>query len=319
MDFHSHKFIDAQSWLKQIDIYNLKKDFRKQGYGIVKNLINETALLRIYQDAVAKMHSGEVDVNNWRHDLGSHQDQFIKGVENTGQIMWPSDRIDGLGKGPLHVRSLKLSKALLGEDIEFDFDMLIYKDPFTGGSRENGKVNCLPGQQGETPWHQDESYWPSGMIEIEDKSEANKYFPGRSLTIWMALDDVDEKNGCLWFVPGSHRKKLRQHRTASASSHVLTTDDIEEVYAGKAHPVPLKKGDAVFWTGRTLHYANGNFTNMLRRTYILNFRPQKAIEFERKNGYDHLKDGFKNFDPSETAGDVYKNVNVDYKIPDNVI
>ena len=319
MDFHSHKFIDAQSWLKQIDIYNLKKYFRKQGYGIVKNLINETALLRIYQDAVTKMHSGEVDVNNWRHDLGSHQDQVIKGVENTGQIMWPSDRIDGLGKGPLHVRSLKLSKALLGEDIEFDFDMLIYKDPFTGGSRENSKVNCLPGQQGETPWHQDESYWPSGMIEIEDKSEANKYFPGRSLTIWMALDDVDEKNGCLWFVPGSHRKKLRQHRTASASSHVLTTDDIEEVYAGQAHPVPLEKGDAVFWTGRTLHYANGNFTNMLRRTYILNFRPQKAIEFERKNGYDHLKDGFKNFDPSETVGDVYKNVNVEYKIPDNVI
>ena len=84
MDFHSHKFIDAQSCLKQIDIYNLKKDFRKKGYGIVKNLINETTLLRVYQDAVTKMHSGEVDVNNWRHDLGSHQDQFIKGVENTG-------------------------------------------------------------------------------------------------------------------------------------------------------------------------------------------------------------------------------------------
>ena len=83
--------------------------------------------------------------------------------------------------------------------------------------------------------------------------------------------------------------------------------------------MPLEKGDAVFWTGRTLHYANGNFTNMLRRTYILNFRPQKAIEFERKNGYDHLKDGFKNFDPSETAGDVYKDVNVDYKIPKNDI
>ena len=96
-------------------------------------------------------------------------------------------------------------------------------------------------------------------------------------------------------------------------------NDIEEVYAGKTHPVPLEKGDAVFWTGRTLHYANGNFTNMLRRTYILNFRPQKAIEFERRNGYDHLKDGFKNFDPSEIAGDVYKDVNVDYKIPKNVI
>ena len=58
MDFYSQKFIDDQSWLKQIDIHNLKKNFREQGYGIVKNLINETALLSIYQDAGTKMHSG---------------------------------------------------------------------------------------------------------------------------------------------------------------------------------------------------------------------------------------------------------------------
>ena len=77
--------------------------------------------------------------------------------------------------------------------------------------------------------------------------------------------------------------------------------------------MPLKKGDAVLWTGRTLHYANGNYTDKLRRTYILNYRPKKAIEFERKNGFDHLKNGFQNFNPSETAGDVYKNIEVEYK------
>ena len=41
--------------------------------------------------------------------------------------------------------------------------------------------------------------------------------------------------------------------------------EIEEVFQDKAHSVPLKSGSAVFWTGRTLHYASGNFSDKLRR------------------------------------------------------
>ena len=44
-----------------------------------------------------------------------------------------------------------------------------------------------------------------------------------------------------------------------------------------------------------------------------NFVQSVFIEFERKNGFDHLKNGFQNFNPSETAGDVYKNIEVEYK------
>ena len=67
----------------------------------------------------------------------------------------------------------------------------------------------------------------------------------------------------MWVLPGSHKKTLRKHRTASKNSHVLTTDELDEIQNGLAHPVPLEKGDAVFWTGRTLHYANGNFTEIV--------------------------------------------------------
>ena len=44
----------------------------------------------------------------------------------------------------------------------------------------------------ETPWHQDEAYW-----------DVTKDY--NALGSWLALDDVDTDNGCLWFVPGSHR------------------------------------------------------------------------------------------------------------------
>src|SRR5262249_37747708 len=48
------------------------------------------------------------------------------------------------------------------------------------------------GNGDEAPWHQDEAYW-----EIELEYQA--------IGLWMPLDDADVDNGCLWFVPGSHR------------------------------------------------------------------------------------------------------------------
>jgi len=73
------------------------------------------------------------------------------------KVMWPSVYIEG-GKDSslLHERTEALAKQLLGEDMVFDFDMLISKD---GGS------------PAETPWHQDESYWP----DLPDK---------RALSFW---------------------------------------------------------------------------------------------------------------------------------------
>ena len=234
MEIKFNKYLDADTWLENIQVEILSEKFKQNGYAIIENYISEINCLRIYQDCVSKMHSGAVDTKNWRHDLGSHQPKIIPGVENTGQIMWPSDRIKGLKNGPLHERGLVLSKSLLGKDLEFDFDMLIFKDPLTGGKKKvNEKITSIPNQLGETPWHQDESYWPSGLAKIKDKSKLAKIFPGRSITIWLALDDITERNGCLWFIPGSHKKKLRNHRTASKNSHVLTTDEIEEVFQGR--------------------------------------------------------------------------------------
>ena len=63
--------------------------------------------------------------------------------------------------------------------------------------------NKPPGTDSPTPPHQD-----------------NYYFclrPPSVLTIWLALDPVDEENGCLRYVAGSHRQGIRAH----ARSNIL--------------------------------------------------------------------------------------------------
>ena len=42
----------------------------------------------------------------------------------------------------------------------------------------------------KVPWHQDASFW--------------KLSPARTVTVWLAIDDVDEANSAMMFLPGTH-------------------------------------------------------------------------------------------------------------------
>lgn len=264
-------FQSAEDWFDVLEAQNipeqLKANLENDGWAVLEDVVPQDEGLGIYQKAVSQMHSGEINTSSWRHDLGSHKDQK-DGVENTAQIMWPQDRLPGLGDGPFHERCALFAEYLYGDDMAFDFDMLIYKDPKT---------------YTETPWHQDAAYWPEGMTDT------------RAITFWMALDDVYVDNGCMWFVSQTHlEKELRKHRPVTPTSHILMTDDVSK--DEKKHAVPLIKGSAVFWSGRTLHFAGGNKTDTLRRTYIANYRPQSMVDFERNQGFDHGRGGLDNID-----------------------
>ena len=134
----------------------------------------------------------------------------------------------------------------------------------------------------------------------------------RATTCWVALDDAVVDNGCMWFVPGSHREPcLRPHRTASADSHVLMTEQCSEA---EGTPVELRAGSCTFHHGRTLHYSRGNATAAPRRTYITNYRPLGMVRWERQNGFDHLRGGFDSFDYAN-AGDIYNTGSSDSDTP----
>ena len=94
------------------------------------------------------------------------------GVENITQVMWPSVSLPALRTSPAYERALAVAREILGDDLAFDFDMLIDK---------------APGTATPTPWHQDFAYW----IDLPDR---------RAASCWIALDDATLDNGCMWFV-----------------------------------------------------------------------------------------------------------------------
>ena len=112
-----------------------------------------------------------------------------------------------------------------------------------------------------TVWHQDWVYWP--MNETG------------ALSCWMALDDVTVNNGCMSFVPGSHRLGPRDpiDLGAAEAEALLKLFPPEERSRFAPVAVEMKAGSCTFHDGLTFHYAGANTTDAPRRAMVSIYMP----------------------------------------------
>jgi len=114
------------------------------------------------------------------------------------------------------------------------------------------------------PWHQDNGY--AGALD-----------PAFNLTVWVALDDVDEANGCVWVMPGSHRDGVLPHRAQTADNWYLDTP-----VEGDGVPARLKAGEAVAFTGLTLHRSLANRSQRPRRGFFMGYADARTRDSDGK-------------------------------------
>jgi ectoine hydroxylase-related dioxygenase (phytanoyl-CoA dioxygenase family) len=122
-----------------------------------------------------------------------------------------------------------------------------------------------------TPWHQDEAY---------------RFDPGfeyAQVSVWMPLQEATPDNGCMHYIPGSHRLEVLPHRSPGDDPKVHAIECAGEFDKATAVAFPLPAGGATIHHGRTLHYAGPNRTDMPRYAYILAFEvpPVRAVKQHR--------------------------------------
>lgn len=105
--------------------------------------------------------------------------------------------------------------------------------------------NKAPGASLPTPPHQDGFYW--------------QLTPCEGLTMWLALDDVDQENGCVRYVRGSHLRGLREHAASGVLGFSQQMSDFGRPEDLK-HEVamPARPGDLLVHHALTIHRADGN-------------------------------------------------------------
>ena len=119
-------------------------------------------------------------------------------------------------------------------------------------------VSKQPSSGGIVPWHQDDGYLPMR--------------PSGYLTCIVALDAMTEDNGCLWVLPGSHRRGSIGHAPAG---QILRVDlDVDD--PGVA--VPLDRGSVLAFSSLTFHRSGPNLTENPRRAWLLQFCVADAVD-----------------------------------------
>ncbi|HXD76179.1 MAG TPA: phytanoyl-CoA dioxygenase family protein [Puia sp.] len=118
---------------------------------------------------------------------------------------------------------------------------------------------CKPAHHGGVvAWHQDYSYWVRSV-------------PMQHLTCWCGLDDADPENGCLYYVPKSHRWGLLDKPMLAGDMDGLLPMLSEDQKASfKPIPIPLKAGYATFHHPLLVHGSYDNTTNRQRRAFVIN-------------------------------------------------
>jgi phytanoyl-CoA hydroxylase len=112
-------------------------------------------------------------------------------------------------------------------------------------------------------WHQDDAYY------VRHSQSQTR------MSVWVPLQDSDERNGCLWLVPGSHRWGLREHHHEAAGQCRYAMDPTS-VDPSLAVPVPVTAGAAVLFSALTWHHSKGNQTDRVRRAFIVSYQEATA-------------------------------------------
>ncbi len=135
------------------------------------------------------------------------------------------------------------ASQLLGGAVRFWHDQIFYKPAHHGGV---------------VIWHQDYSYW-------------TRTAPVAHLTCWIGLDDSTRENGCVHYVPGSHRWDLLP-RAAFANDMDTIQNFLSEEQKREFKPVAieLKKGECAFHHPLMVHGSFENRTERPRRAAVIN-------------------------------------------------
>lgn len=120
--------------------------------------------------------------------------------------------------------------------------------------------NCVmtkqPNYSSLTNWHQDIRYWAFEKPDL--------------ISTWLAVGPEYPENGCLSFIPGTHRMQLAPERYDEVKFLRPDLPENQALIETRVTPT-LEPGDVVFFHSRTFHAANRNETHAVKFSPVFTY------------------------------------------------
>jgi phytanoyl-CoA hydroxylase len=212
-----------------------KESFRRAGFVVVRQLLSAAEFDELCRnlDRYIREVVPTLPDSHAFYDVKSRPETLKQMQHMGGDVFFSTYR--------QQPKWLGLARALLGEDVDM---------------QEPEWFNKPPNTNHVTPPHQDNYYF--------------NLRPPNVLTIWMALDPVDDGNGCLRYVAGSHRRGVRPHGRSNVLGFSQSITDYGPDDQASEVTVRLQPGDVIVHHGNTIHRADANrSTSRNRRAFAM--------------------------------------------------
>ena len=121
----------------------------------------------------------------------------------------------------------------------------------------------MPGDSKQVVWHQDASYWP--------------LTPSKTVTVWLAIDDVDIENGAMEVVSGSHLNgQVPFEYSKPEEDNVLNQSVHNAEDFGQPVAFEMEAGQISLHTDLLLHGSRPNTSNRRRCGLTMRFVPPEV-------------------------------------------
>ncbi len=231
--------------------------YRANGYLMVPDVFSpgEVAELRAVTDDFVE-RAGAIDAHDAVYDL---EDSHRRGNPRVRRIKTPHLHDPVYAAASRHPKVIEVLKRLIGPSIRFD----------------TGKLNLKSAGYGApVEWHQDWAFYPHTNDDLA--------------AVGIMMDDVDEANGPLLVVPGSHLGPTYDHH---ADGRFCGAMDIEADKVDLSTAVPLvgRAGSITIHHARIIHGSATNRTNRPRRLLLFQYTAADAWPLKGIADYDRFK------------------------------
>jgi ectoine hydroxylase-related dioxygenase (phytanoyl-CoA dioxygenase family) len=225
---------DDMPVLRQEDI----SFFRENGYLVVRSITSSQDLAQLRQ----------IYERMFRNQTGLSEGNYFDLVGAGAEVKVLPQMTDMVAYEPAIRDTMvwrnteAVARQLMGPTAEYVFDHGIRKPP-------NGPA---------TRWHQDYAYY-------------DIFTRYHSVTFWIPMHDATDENGCMWFVPGSHRGPLLRHQPLDNNPKIHALEIADPDAHRSAIACPINAGDCTIHHPLTVHGTGPNLTREPRLAFGLAF------------------------------------------------
>ncbi len=215
------------------------ESYQENGYVVIEDFLEPDELETWRQsvdEAVAQRQDRKLADGRMRSGDSYYDRVFIQRIN-----LWQDH--DGMKELMIDARLGKMATDLAQIDgIRIWHDQALIKQPWGN----------------PTGWHLDNPYWSFSSRD--------------AISLWVALDDATLHNGCLYFIPGTHKTATYDNVGIGQNIGDLFTSYTEWALLNSV-PAPMKAGSCSFHNGLLAHGAGANMTPDFRRAMTCAYMP----------------------------------------------